>query len=162
MWAGAGISTMYRGSKVIIPTSVYSMSLALAERVGGWDTGPEAIGEDMHMFIKCFFKMSGNLEVQPIYAAASQFNVSSEYAGIRGYFGSLGARYQQASRHMWGALDSGFAVRECTRMLTCTWKEAALPLARGRQGFSHGMISSTMADDRLGHIQSIQRQFPEV
>lgn len=117
MWAAAGISTMYSGSKVCIPTSVYTLPLTLVEHVQGWDCGPGAIGEDLHMFLKCFFALSGNLRTQIIYAAASQCNVSSGHPGFRGYAGGVLARYQQAVRHMWGAMDTGYAVRQAVLML---------------------------------------------
>lgn len=116
MWAGAGMSSLYAGSTVCIPTSVYSVPMTLVEHVGGWDTGPGAIGEDMHMYLKCFFALSGNLNVKVVYAPVSQCNVSSDSKGITGYFGGLTARYNQALRHMWGSLDSGFAIRESIEM----------------------------------------------
>lgn len=117
MWAGAGISSLYSGSRIVIPTSVYSLPMTLVETVGGWDTGPGAIGEDMHMYLKCFFALSGNLQVRIIYAAASQCNVSSEAHGFYGYFLGLKARYKQALRHMWGSVDTGYTVRETVKML---------------------------------------------
>ena len=117
MWAGAGLSSLYAGSTVGIPTSVYSVPMTLVEHVGGWDTGPGAIGEDMHMYLKCFFALSGNLTVQVVYAPASQCNVSSEKHGIYGYFLGLKARYKQALRHMWGSVDTGYTVRETVKML---------------------------------------------
>lgn len=118
LWAGAGISSLYSGSTVCIPTSVYTLPLKLVEHVGGWDTDPGAIGEDMHMYIKCFFALSGNLNVQIVYASASQCNVSSELKGIHGYYDGLNARYKQALRHMWGALDTGFAIRQTLEMIS--------------------------------------------
>jgi hypothetical protein len=117
MWAGAGMSSLYQGSTLCIPTSVYSLPMTLVEHVGGWDTGPGAIGEDMHMYLKCFFALSGNLTVQIVYAAASQCNVSSDLKGITGYLDGLKARYKQALRHMWGSLDTGFAIRETMNMM---------------------------------------------
>ncbi|EMC95883.1 hypothetical protein BAUCODRAFT_148743 [Baudoinia panamericana UAMH 10762] len=117
MWAGAGISSLYSGSTVCIPTSVYSLPLSLVEFVGGWDTGPGAIGEDMHMYLKCFFALSGNLEVRVVYAAASQCNVSSDVRGFYGYLDGLNARYLQALRHMWGSLDTGYAIRQTVAMV---------------------------------------------
>ncbi|KAJ9112663.1 hypothetical protein QFC19_000683 [Naganishia cerealis] len=36
-WAMGGLSTLYEGSSAKIPTSAYSVSLCLAESVGGWD-----------------------------------------------------------------------------------------------------------------------------
>lgn len=116
MWAGAGISSLYEGSDVCIPTSVYSLPMCLVEHVGGWDTDPGAIGEDMHMYLKCFFALSGNVNVQIVYAAASQCNVSSDAKGMSGYYAGLEARYKQALRHMWGSLDTGFAVRQAVKM----------------------------------------------
>lgn len=112
MWAGAGISSLYAGSSVCIPTSVYSLPMTLVESVGGWDTDPGAIGEDMHMYLKCFFALSGNINVQIVYAAASSCNVSSDTYGMRGYLDGLNARYRQALRHMWGSLDTGYAIRQ--------------------------------------------------
>ncbi|KAK5685058.1 hypothetical protein LTS10_003133 [Elasticomyces elasticus] len=117
VWSGAGISTMYAGSSVCIPTSVYSVPLRLVERTQGWDTGYTAIGEDMHMYLKCFFAVSGCLRSKVIYTAASQCNVCSGDLGIRGYAGTVAARYQQALRHMWGMLDTGYALRHATAML---------------------------------------------
>ncbi|KAK4548738.1 hypothetical protein LTR36_008511 [Oleoguttula mirabilis] len=116
MWAGAGLSSLYGGSTVCIPTSVYSLPMTLVEHVGGWDRDPGAIGEDMHMYIKCFFALSGNLNVQVVYAAASQCNVSSDVQGLKGYLDGICARYRQALRHMWGSLDTGFAVRQTFEM----------------------------------------------
>ncbi|USW56182.1 Putative glycosyltransferase 2, nucleotide-diphospho-sugar transferase [Septoria linicola] len=117
MWAGAGISSLYAGSTICIPTSVYSLPMTLVEHVGGWDTGPGAIGEDMHMYLKCFFALSGHLEVRIVYAAASQCNVSSDERGLLGFATGLQARYKQALRHMWGALDTGYTIRQTVSML---------------------------------------------
>lgn len=118
MWAGAGLSSLYAGSTVCIPTSVYSLPMTLVEHVGGWDTDPGAIGEDMHMYLKCFFALSGNLNVKIIYAAASQCNVTGGYEkGILGFLTGLQARYKQALRHMWGSLDTGYSIRQTVSMV---------------------------------------------
>jgi hypothetical protein len=117
MWAGAGISSLHSASTVCIPTSVYSLPMTLVDHVGGWDTDPGSIGEDLHMYLKCFFALSGNLTTRIVYASASQCNVSADTKGIRGYYDGLSARYKQALRHMWGSLDSGFAVRETIKMV---------------------------------------------
>ncbi|RAL04665.1 glycosyltransferase family 2 protein [Aspergillus ibericus CBS 121593] len=112
LWGFAGLSTMYPGTVLAIPTSVYSLSLSLAEKVGGWDSDPTSIGEDMHMLLKCYFETAGNLITQAIYVPASQCNVSSDARrGWRRVLDTCIARYRQALRHMWGALDSGFALR---------------------------------------------------
>ena len=114
MWCAAGLSGHYTGSTIAPPTSVYSLSLQLVDRVGGWDTGPEAIGEDLHMYLKCFFALNGNLTVRTVISPISQTNVTAGgYGkGVGGFFSDMGARYKQALRHMWGALDTGYALRK--------------------------------------------------
>lgn len=140
MWAGAGLSSLYQGSRVCIPTSVYSLPMTLVEHVGGWDTGPGAIGEDMHMYLKCFFSLAGNLKVQIVYSAASQCNVSSDVKGLKGYFDGLRARYRQALRHMWGSLDTGYAIRETVKMASrhrlANTPPAELPLSASKSVFN--------------------------
>lgn len=111
-WCGAGVSGLYRGSGIRIPTSVYSVAMPLAGRVGGWDTGPESIGEDMHMFLKCYFATKGQAKVKIIFSPASQSNVSSDVKGLRGFVANAVARYHQAMRHMWGSLDTGYAIEK--------------------------------------------------
>jgi hypothetical protein len=141
MWAGAGLSSLYQGSRVCIPTSVYSLPMTLLEHVGGWDTGPGAIGEDMHMYLKCFFALGGNLQVRIVYSAASQCNVSSDIKGLSGYYDGLRARYRQALRHMWGALDTGYAIRASFKMLSrhrqaTVPPEEELPLSASKSVFN--------------------------
>lgn len=116
LWCGAALSGIYPGSTIAPPASVYSLPLALADAVGGWDTGPEAIGEDLHMYLKCYFATRGAISVRPIYSAASQCDACSDEAGIRGFFGCLQARWSQAVRHMWGSVDTGYAVRQGLRL----------------------------------------------
>ncbi|KAK3659987.1 hypothetical protein LTR56_000913 [Elasticomyces elasticus] len=147
VWSGAGISTMYAGSSVCIPTSVYSVPLRLVERTQGWDTGYTAIGEDMHMYLKCFFAVSGRLRSKVIYTAASQCNVCSGDLGIRGYAGTVAARYQQALRHMWGMLDTGYALRHATAML----------FLRARFWWCHGVGRRT-----LHHLKQQQPHLPSI
>ena len=40
--------------------------MALATRVGFWDAGPQAIGEDMHMFLKTLFDTKGHVRDRAI------------------------------------------------------------------------------------------------
>lgn len=113
LWGFAGISTMYPGTPISIPTSVYSLPVALAEKVGGWDSDPTAIGEDMHMLLKCYFETAGNIISRVVHIPASQCNISGDDSlrGWRHTVDTCQARYKQALRHMWGSLDTGFAVR---------------------------------------------------
>jgi hypothetical protein len=119
LWCAAGLSGLYQSSSIRPPTSVYSIPMELADRVGGWDTDPEAIGEDLHMYLKCFFALNGHLTTRTVLAPVSQTNVSSGGKGMRGYIDDCRSRYKQAMRHMWGALDSGFALRAMADL----WRE---------------------------------------
>ncbi|KIW03718.1 uncharacterized protein PV09_05027 [Verruconis gallopava] len=117
LWGAAGLSGFLPWSTILIPTSVYSLPLALAEQVGGWDGDPVAIGEDMHMLLKTYFNSHGKLATIPVYSAASQCNISAgecdEWSrGLR----TIQARYRQAQRHMWGCLDSGYTARRIVEL----------------------------------------------
>ncbi|OAP62472.1 hypothetical protein AYL99_04677 [Fonsecaea erecta] len=115
MWCGAGLSCFTSKptrSTVAIPTAVYTLPLPLICIAGGWDTGSEAIGEDMHMMLKCYFATNGRMLIRPIPSPASQCNVTTGKPGIRGWLANHSARYAQGLRHMWGCLDTGYAVRQ--------------------------------------------------
>ena len=121
MWAAAGMSGLYRSSSIAPPTSVYSLPLELVDRVGGWDADPEAIGEDLHMYLKCFFALNGNLTVRTIMSPVSQSNVKGDGGDgkVEKTCNDIRARYKQALRHMWGALDTGYAIRKFVEL----WQE---------------------------------------
>ena len=120
LWCAAGLSGFYTGSTIAPPTSVYSLPLELVDRVGGWDCDSEAIGEDLHMYLKCFFALNGNLTVRTVLSPVSQSNVTGGGGkGYRGIYSDMRARYKQAIRHMWGALDTGFALRKVVEL----WQE---------------------------------------
>ncbi|KAK1724627.1 hypothetical protein CaCOL14_002421 [Colletotrichum acutatum] len=120
LWGAGGMSGLYSGSTIAPPTSVYSVPLELVDRVGGWDCDNEAIGEDLHMYLKCFFALNGNLTVRTVVSPVSQSNVCGDGSkGLRGIYSDMQARYKQAMRHMWGALDSGYALRKVVEL----WQE---------------------------------------
>ncbi|EAQ93648.1 hypothetical protein CHGG_01883 [Chaetomium globosum CBS 148.51] len=121
LWSAAGMSGLYEGSTIAPPTSVYSVPLELVDRVGGWDCDSEAIGEDLHMYLKCFFALNGNLTVRTVMSPVSQTNVTGggRGKGLAGIVQDVSARYKQAQRHMWGALDTGYAIRKVAEV----WKE---------------------------------------
>ncbi|ROT39788.1 hypothetical protein SODALDRAFT_273577 [Sodiomyces alkalinus F11] len=118
-WGAAGLSGLYNGSTIAPPTSVYSVPLQLVDRVGGWDCDAEAIGEDLHMFLKCFFALNGNLTCRVLPSPVSQSNVAASGKGLRGLYAGMQARYKQALRHMWGALDTGYSIRKFVEL----WQE---------------------------------------
>ncbi|KAF9894775.1 hypothetical protein FE257_004396 [Aspergillus nanangensis] len=115
-WANGSISTMYPGGSIPTVIAVYSLPLTLVTRVSGWDTGATAIGEDIHMLLKCYLQTEGEMVYRTVYAPSSQCNVSSD--SHRWWRLSVcRARYQQALRHQWGALDVGFVIRHFARSL---------------------------------------------
>ena len=105
-WSLGVMSNFYPFSKKQAPCSAYSLSVTLASSVGLWDANAEAMGEDLHMFLKCFFSTQGHLKIQPIYSPASQCNIDGST-----YFQGISARYIQSKRHMWAALDVGYTIR---------------------------------------------------
>ncbi|KAI5861830.1 glycosyl transferase family group 2-domain-containing protein [Durotheca rogersii] len=154
LWASAGLSGLYRGSTIAPPTSVYSLPLKLVDRVGGWDCDPEAIGEDLHMYLKCFFALNGNLTVRTIMSAVSQSNVKGNGGeGFQGLYNDMNARYKQALRHMWGGLDSGYAIRKFAEL----WQErkhtsrAFRPLHIALNNPSDSFITQTQLDMNPEH-----------
>jgi len=87
------------------PQSTYSLSLQMADEVGYWDV--DVIPEDWHMFLKCFFRLKGEVEVEPIYLPVGNDGVRSQ-----SYFKTFYAQYEQARRHCWGAVDISYAIRQ--------------------------------------------------
>lgn len=67
-----------------------SLSLKLAHDVGYWDTWPDAIGEDMHMFIKAFLRTNGATQMHPIHAPINMTHVQGS-----NWLRSLWARFLQ-------------------------------------------------------------------
>ncbi|KAI8817297.1 glycosyl transferase family group 2-domain-containing protein, partial [Fimicolochytrium jonesii] len=127
-WSIGVISNLYPSSSIKIPCSAYSVSMDLALAVNFWDAGPEAIGEDMHMYLKCFFATEGRVIVKSIFSPASQCNVEGEGTGIKGYYSYMNARYVQATRHLWGSLDTGYAIRRTLMSFIAPEKETVIPM----------------------------------
>jgi hypothetical protein len=115
MWSIGVMSNLYESSNVRIPCSAYSVSMDLALSVNFWDIGPEAIGEDLHMYLKCLFATAGKLIVKPVFSPASQCNVEGSGYGVSGWFSGIQARYTQSYRHLWGSLDTSYAASECIK-----------------------------------------------
>mmetsp|Transcript_60409 Transcript_60409/g.197723 ORF Transcript_60409/g.197723 Transcript_60409/m.197723 type:complete len:848 (+) Transcript_60409:132-2675(+) len=98
---------------VRFPYSSYSLSLALARRVGGWDA--EWIAEDYHMGIKCFLLSLGRSTVEPILVPTINYTPEADT-----YLGTVWARWtqahwskpqgttQQAKRHALGFSDFSY------------------------------------------------------
>mmetsp|Transcript_8659 Transcript_8659/g.21826 ORF Transcript_8659/g.21826 Transcript_8659/m.21826 type:complete len:795 (-) Transcript_8659:46-2430(-) len=83
------------------PYSTYSLSMQLAQHVGGWD--PCWIAEDWHMGLKCFFMTKGKSSVQPIMLPTLNYTPEEN-----SWFGTVLARWTQAKRHALGFSDLSY------------------------------------------------------
>jgi len=111
LWSICVMSGLYTDSPIKFPCSAYSVTMELAVGVGMWDAGPEAIGEDMHMYLKCWFSTRGKVIVKSIFSPASQSDIEGSGTGIGRWISGMFARFTQAKRHMWGSLDFVYALR---------------------------------------------------
>jgi len=107
VWTITVTQQLSTGRHVRFPCSCYSLSMYLANRVGFWDKGPEAIGEDCHMFLKCLFKTNGEARIETIYIPAGCYNVSDST-----WAGAVKARYYQMFRHLWGTCDLAYTLQQ--------------------------------------------------
>ncbi|KAJ3214763.1 hypothetical protein HK099_006679 [Clydaea vesicula] len=110
-WSIGVMSNFHDSSIIKFPCSAYSISMDLCVTVNFWDTTPEAIGEDFHMYLKCLFSTQGRVIVKTIFSPASCCNVEGIGNGISGYLDGLKAKLIQSIRHMWAALDIGYILR---------------------------------------------------
>lgn len=100
------LSNLVKANKMIFPQSTYSLSLKMAVDAGYWDV--DVIPEDWHMFLKCFFTFSGQVEVESIYLPTGNDGVRAKT-----YLRSLSMAYIQHKRHAWGVSDIPYAIRQC-------------------------------------------------
>ncbi|KAI9029757.1 hypothetical protein CLU79DRAFT_884656 [Phycomyces nitens] len=105
-WSAMVMSNLSNSRGLSFPCSTYSLSMALAERVDYWDTDSDAVGEDMHMWLKCFFQTNGEVRTAPIYVPINLTNVQAN-----GYLANINARYVQAKRHYNGVADVAYTIK---------------------------------------------------
>lgn len=85
------------------PFAIYSQSLRTAVDCGYWDV--DIIPEDWHHFLKCWFRRDGNFRVIPVFLFMGNDAIEDET-----WFAANRARYTQAKRHAWGAIDLAYIV----------------------------------------------------
>ncbi|KAI8979222.1 hypothetical protein BDF20DRAFT_819754 [Mycotypha africana] len=108
-WSAMIMSNLSGGRGIGFPCSTYTVSCKLADQVGYWDTDADAVGEDMHMFLKCIFKTKGRTRLTPIFVPINLTDV--ETPAEEGYFANLMARFVQAKRHYNGVADVAYTLR---------------------------------------------------
>lgn len=85
------------------PFAIYSQSLRTSMECGGWDV--DIIPEDWHHYLKCWFKKDGDFRVVPIFMVMGNDAIEE-----RNWNEAIKARYIQAKRHAWGAIDLSYIV----------------------------------------------------
>jgi hypothetical protein len=91
--------------RMVFPQSTYSLSLRMADEADYWD--PDIIPEDWHMFLKCYYRFGGKVEVESMYTTLYMDGVRS-----KSYFGTFLNYYQQSRRHAWGCTDIPYAIQQ--------------------------------------------------
>src|SRR6185295_4221513 len=89
---------------VMFPTSCYSLSWQMLHEVDYWDA--EVIPEDWHIFLKCAFTLGDRVHVEPMWTRVGNDCVLTDDTTK-----TLKARYFQALRHAFGAVDIPYAWR---------------------------------------------------
>ncbi|HEY7801654.1 MAG TPA: glycosyltransferase family 2 protein [Dehalococcoidia bacterium] len=99
------LAKLVRKYTVLFPQSTYSLSLQMCHAVGYWDV--DVVPEDWHMFLKCFFELGGEPDVQPILLP-----VGNDGVRAHSYTRTFWEHYQQARRHAWGCTDIPYAIKQ--------------------------------------------------
>jgi hypothetical protein len=102
----AGLNHLGRLSRgfmrISFPQSTYSLSLRMAHDVGYWD--PDIIPEDWHMFLKCYYKLGADIDVETMYTPVYMDGIRSKT-----YMRTFVNYFEQARRHAWGCTDIPYA-----------------------------------------------------
>ncbi len=99
------LAKLMRKYTVLFPQSTYSLSMRMCHDVGYWDV--DVVPEDWHMFLKCFFELGGEPDVQPILLPVGNDGVRAV-----SYKRTFWEHYQQARRHAWGCSDIPYAIKQ--------------------------------------------------
>ncbi|HLF71046.1 MAG TPA: glycosyltransferase family 2 protein [Dehalococcoidia bacterium] len=115
------LSRLTRSRKVLFSQSTYSLSMRMAHEVGYWDT--DIIPEDWHMFLKCYYQLGGEVDVEPIHLPVGNDGALSH--GVRATYVN---QYLQVQRWAWGASDIPYAFQEASRHPEIPWHKRYLRL----------------------------------
>jgi len=132
-------------SAVRFPYSTYSLPVALARQVGGWDV--QWIAEDYHMGIKCFLMTLGKTTVEPV--MTPMMNYVPEEEGD--WWGTCMARWVQLKRHALGFSDFSYYFM----MLPLVFSYSSSSVSRnteGLQGFWRMLSYGTTLLIRLVNV----------
>ncbi|KAI8616433.1 hypothetical protein BC830DRAFT_1080613 [Chytriomyces sp. MP71] len=105
-WSTAVMSMSMPGYPLRLALSTYSIPMDLAIAIGFWDTTPEAMGEDYHTSLKCYFATRGRVRTVPVFSPSSQCHIDGGT-----FWSSFYDRWVQMKRHAWAILDFSYGVR---------------------------------------------------
>ncbi|KAJ3333365.1 hypothetical protein HDU93_008577 [Gonapodya sp. JEL0774] len=140
-WCMMHAQNLKTAAGVAFPCSNYSVPVVLAERVGYWDTGFEAIGEDMHMGLKCCFETEFRARGVPVWIPINCCNVQAPT-----HIGTVHARWTQAVRHYYGHADLAYVLRATWKQIHAgivetVWGAKGLPTAAGEKQHEDGDLA---------------------
>ncbi|MBI2195824.1 MAG: hypothetical protein HYU48_02160, partial [Candidatus Levybacteria bacterium] len=88
----------------MVANSTYSLSFKLLKNIGFWDT--DVIPEDYRIFFKAFYKLKGQLWVEPIFLKTSMDAPKSS-----SFVKTLVSKYEQERRWSWGVSDDPLFIK---------------------------------------------------
>lgn len=88
----------------LVTNSTYSLSFRMLYNIGFWDT--DVIPEDYRIFFKAFYKLQGNVWVEPIFLKTLMDAPKSS-----SYFKSIMNKYHQDRRWSWGVSDDPIFIK---------------------------------------------------
>lgn len=97
------MAVLIQGNR-LISHSTYSLSFKTLRDIGFWDV--DVIPEDYRIFFKAFYKLQGQVWVEPIF-----LQTSMDAALSSTYFKSLRNKYEQEKRWSWGASDNPLFIK---------------------------------------------------
>jgi hypothetical protein len=97
------IALLLQGDR-LLTHSTYSLSFKLLKAIDFWDV--DVIPEDYRVFFKAFYRMKGNIWVEPIF-----LKTSMDAALSIGYLNSLKNKYNQERRWSWGVSDNPLFIK---------------------------------------------------
>ncbi len=113
------LARLSRQRKVLFSQSTYSLSMRMAQDVGYWDT--DVIPEDWHMFLKCYYNLAGEVDVEPIYLP-----IGNDAALSPTPRATVANHYLQVRRWAWGAVDVPYAMEQAAFRTEIPWQQRYL------------------------------------
>ncbi|HWO71951.1 MAG TPA: hypothetical protein VNN21_00165 [Dehalococcoidia bacterium] len=113
------LGRLSRKRRVLFSQSTYSLSMRMAHDVGYWDT--DIIPEDWHMFLKCFYRLGSDVDVEPIFLPLGNDGALST-TPLR----TFANHYLQVRRWGWGVSDLPYAVLQALSSDHIPWRRRLL------------------------------------